>query len=406
MAVDQTLLAQARQAHRDVFSRDAVDVVVSPGRVNLIGEHTDYNEGYVLPLAIDRHALIAFSPRTDRTVRLWSASFAKSVDDVVEIEIDAVGSGGANGGRAPADYARGVVHALMSGGEDLGIGAKSLRGCDMAVVSNLPIGASLSSSASFELAVIRALVASTPGAQFVPQTAARLGQQVENRWIGLQSGIMDQMVCAAALAGHALLLDCRDLTSVNVPLAAGLAVVVLDTGKRRELAGSEYNVRRQQCETAARLLGVSSLREASIELLHSKKAELDDVIYRRARHVIGENARTTAAAMALRTNDLAMLGELMRASHASLRDDYEVSVRELDLMAEIANAHAHVVGARMTGGGFGGCAVAVVDASVAGQVERFCVDVEAAYRARSACVPAVYACVASDGTHLLAERAS
>ena len=389
MAVDQTLLAQARQAHRDVFSRDAVDVVVSPGRVNLIGEHTDYNEGYVLPLAIDRHTLIAFSPRTDRTVRLWSASFAKSVDDVVEIEIDAVGSGGANGGRAPADYARGVVHALMSGGEDLGIGAKSLRGCDMAVVSNLPIGASLSSSASFELAVIRALVASTPGAQFVPQTA-----------------IMDQMVCAAALAGHALLLDCRDLTSVNVPLAAGLAVVVLDTGKRRELAGSEYNVRRQQCETAARLLGVSSLREASIELLHSKKAELDDVIYRRARHVIGENDRTIAAAMALRTNDLAMLGELMRASHASLRDDYEVSVRELDLMAEIANAHAHVVGARMTGGGFGGCAVAVVDASVAGQVERFCVDVEAAYRARSACVPAVYACVASDGTHLLAERAS
>ncbi len=397
----RVLLAQVKQAHVDVYGAPPAGIVASPGRVNLIGEHTDYNDGFVLPLAIDRHTLLAFSPRGDRRVRLWSKSFAKDSSDVVEFDIDAVGDAGAGGARAPVDYARGVVHALLHGGQDLGVHGSELIGADISVVSNLPIGASLSSSASYELALIMAFVSMTPGARFLPSVAARLGQIVENKWIGLQSGIMDQMVCASAKAGHALLVDCRDLASGHVAMPVGLSVVVLDTGKRRELAGSEYNVRRAQCATAAAALGVSALRDAATAMLAAHKADLDDVVYRRARHVIGENTRTTTAAAALRAGDLVTVGTLMRESHASLRDDYDVSCVELDLMADLANAHPFVIGARMTGGGFGGCAVALVDGSKPGQLEAFCRDVEAGYRAQSDCEPAVYACVASDGTHLV-----
>lgn len=401
MSVDPSLIAEVKQAHLDVYGVEPVGIIASPGRVNLIGEHTDYNEGFVLPLAIDRHTVLGLTPRTDRIVRLWSRSFADGIDDVVEFDIDAIGDGGSNGGRAPGDYARGVAHVLARYGEELGVHGATLHGCDMSVVSNLPIGASLSSSASFELAVMMAFVSSTPGARFLPLVAARLGQLVENRWIGLQSGIMDQMVCASAKEGFALLVDCRDLATGNVVIPAGVSVVVLDTGKRRELAGSEYNVRRAQCVQAARAFGVNALRDATVAMLAEHKETLADVVYRRARHVIGENARTTAAAAALKNGDLAKVGELMRASHASLRDDYEVSVRELDLMADVANAHPFVIGARMTGGGFGGCAVALVDSSRPGQLEAFCRDVEAGYRAQSECEPAVYACVASEGTHVV-----
>ena len=403
MSVDPSLLAQVKQAHVDVYGTAPVGIVASPGRVNLIGEHTDYNDGFVLPLAIDRHTVLGFTPRRDRLVRLWSKSFAKGIDDVVEFDIDGVGEAGANGGRAPADYARGVAYVLQHFADELGVHGPDLRGCDMSVVSNLPIGAALSSSASFELAVMMAFVSSTPGARFLPLTAARLGQLVENRWIGLQSGIMDQMVCASAKEGFALLVDCRDLASGNVVIPKGVSVVVLDTGKRRELAGSEYNVRRAQCVQAAHVFGVEALRDATPAMLTAHENDLDDDVYRRARHVIGENARTTAAATALRTGDLKTLGDLMRASHASLRDDYEVSVRELDIMADVANAHPFVIGARMTGGGFGGCAVALVDSSKPGQLEAFCSDVEAGYRAQSECEPAVYACVASAGTHLVGD---
>ncbi|HEY1098822.1 MAG TPA: galactokinase [Myxococcota bacterium] len=409
MSVAQRLIDEATTALRTTFgiAADArVDVVASPGRVNLIGEHTDYNDGFVLPLAIDRHTVLAFTPRSDRRVRLWSQAFAN--DAVVDFMIDDVGDAGANGGRAPGDYVRGVVHALLHAGDTLGVSPEALRGVDMAVTSNLPIGAALSSSASFELAVLRAFVAATPGAHWLPAEAALLGQHVENRWIGLQSGIMDQMVCAAAVADHALLIDCRDLATGNVALPKDVAVVVLDTGKHRELAGSKYNERRAQCETAAAALGVAKLRDATMTMLDAKKADLDEVVYRRARHVIGEDQRTTAAAVALREGRLDEVGALMRASHASLRDDYEVTVAELDLMADVANAHRFVIGARMTGGGFGGCCVALVDARDAGNVAVFCAEGEAAYRARSNCVPALYACVASAGTHLVtdSERAS
>lgn len=398
--VDEGLLQLVRERHRGVYGAAPAGVVASPGRVNLIGEHTDYNDGFVLPLAINRHTLVAFTPRSDRLVRLWSASFSSSPPVVDSFEIDTVGTAGAHGGRAPIDYARGVWSMLVQHAAVLGAQPSAWCGLDLTVVSDLPIGAGLSSSASFELALLRAACA-TATATWDASAAARLGKRVENEWIGLQSGIMDQMVCASARAGHALLLDCRDLSTTQVSIPAGIAVVVLDTGKRRELAGSEYNVRRAQCETAAKALGVPALRDATMAQLEAARSTIDDVVFRRARHVVGENERTTRTAKALMAGELDVVGDLMRQSHASLRDDYEVSCVELDLMADIANAHRFVVGARMTGGGFGGCAVALVDNSEPGRVDAFCSDVEAAYRARSACTPMVVACLAAEGTHVV-----
>jgi galactokinase len=398
--VDVDLLQLVRERHRAVYGAAPAGVVASPGRVNLIGEHTDYNDGFVLPLAINRHTLVAFSPRTDRLVRLWSASFSSSTTEVASFDIDTMGTAGAGGARAPIDYARGVWSMLLQHADVLGAQPSSWCGLDLTVVSDLPIGAGLSSSASFELALLRAACA-TAEATWDASVAARLGKRVENEWIGLQSGIMDQMVCASARAGHALLLDCRDLSTTQVSIPAGLAVVVLDTGKRRELAGSEYNVRRAQCETAAKALGVAALRDVTMAQVEAARSTLDDVVFRRARHVVGENDRTTRAAAALIAGQLDVVGALMRESHASLRDDYEVSCVELDLMADIANAHRFVVGARMTGGGFGGCAVALVDNSEPGRVDAFCTEVEAAYRTRSACTPMVVACLAAEGTHVV-----
>jgi galactokinase len=398
--VDVGLLQLVRELHRAVYGTAATGVVASPGRVNVIGEHTDYNDGFVLPLAINRHTLVAFTPRTDRVVRLWSASFSSSTTDVASFDIDGVGTEGARGGRTPSDYARGVWSMLLQHADVLGAQPSSWCGLDLTVVSDLPIGAGLSSSASFELALLRAACAAA-GATWEASVAARLGKRVENEWIGLQSGIMDQMVCASARAGHALLLDCRDLSTTQVSVPAGVAVVVLDTGKRRELAGSAYNERRAQCETAAQSLGVAALRDVTMAQVEAARSTLDDVVFRRARHVVGENDRTTRTAAALIAGDLNVVGALMRESHASLRDDYEVSCVELDLMADIANAHRFVVGARMTGGGFGGCAVALVDNSEPGRVDAFCSEVEAAYRSRSACSPMVVACLAAEGTHVV-----
>jgi galactokinase len=323
-------------------------VVRAPGRVNLIGEHTDYNEGFVLPMAIDRAVWIALRPRGDRRVKLHSLEFS----DPLEFVLDEIRPGEGWG-----EYARGVAWALQEAGF-------TLQGWEGVVAGNVPVGAGLSSSAALELALCRAFGCVSPW-QWEGTAMAKLAQRAEGEWVGVRSGIMDQLIAAEGRAGCALLIDCRSLATTPVPLPEDVRVLVLDTGTRRELVSSAYNERVAQCRAAANFFGVAALRDLSRVRLEAGAGALDDVILRRARHVVSESIRTLQAVQALQRGDLATFGQLMDESHASLRDDYEVSSPELDSMVEIARAQQGCWGARMTGAGFGGCAVAIVEADAA-----------------------------------------
>lgn len=329
---------------------DATTVVRSPGRVNLMGDHTDYNDGLALPLAIDRELALALAPRDDGRVRLVSERDGVVHDlglsgvvspDVEEVE------------RWPSwtAYVQGVLRQRWV---DPRNGARPC-GFDVAVASDLPEGAGLSSSAALELAVGRA-AAVLDGTVWDPAAAATDGRRAENDWVGVATGIMDQLAVAHGRVGHAMVLDCRDTTWEQVPVPDDLDVLVLDTGARRSLVGSAYDDRRNDCQEAVEHLGVTSLREVD-DL--AALADLPDRLRARARHVVTENARVRVVAAALRTGGLTDLAVAMRASHASLRDDYQVTGPELDAMAEIANDTSGIVGARMTGGGFGGAVVAL-----------------------------------------------
>ncbi|MBV8298417.1 MAG: galactokinase [Candidatus Eremiobacteraeota bacterium] len=350
----------------------------APGRVNLIGEHVDYSEGFVLPLAIDRATLAAVVPREDRTVRVRSLDRGERA----EFDLDA---------RDPrprgawSDYAQGVALALSR--------RVALRGAELAVRTSVPIGAGLSSSAAFELAVGLALLAAA-GATLPPHELARAAQEAENGFVGLRSGIMDQLASACGVRDHALLIDCRTQDVTPVPLPAGAAIVVADSRVKHQLAGSAYNERRAQSEEAARLLGARTLRDVSLEEFARRADALPALLHRRARHVVGENARVLAAVAALRENDLARAGALMNASHDSLRDDYEVSSPELDLLVEAARGVPGVYGARMTGGGFGGSIVVLVRRDA---VASLSTALESAYAARFGREPLVTEVRASDG---------
>ncbi|HEY7820193.1 MAG TPA: galactokinase [Vicinamibacteria bacterium] len=351
-------------------------IAVAPGRVNLIGEHTDYNDGFVLPVAIDRFAAIAYSTNENRTIRGYS---------LAEGEERSLSMDELSPSRTWLDYAAGVVHAHREHGIEI-------PGMDFVVGGDLPIGAGLSSSAAFELAVARAVfdLASVP---WDPMTAARLAQRAENEFVGMPCGIMDPMASALSRAGCAMLLDCRSLDFDVVPLPKSLLVVVMDTGTRRALASSGYEERRRSCEEAAALLGVRALRDASPELA----AQLPGVPRKRALHVVQENARTVEMASALRASDEGRIGALMRDSHASLRDLFEVSSPALDAMVEIAARHPAAVGARMTGGGFGGSAVALVRASGS---KEFLHDVWSAYRSATGNLGTLHSCRAVGGAFL------
>jgi len=352
-------------------------IIRAPGRVNLIGEHTDYNDGFVLPMAIDRAIWIALRPRADRRVRVRSLDFPKPAD----FFLDAL---------APAEgwenYVRGVAWALGEAGYPL-------RGWEGVLASGIPAGAGLSSSAALELAVERAFWAVSRW-DWNPAEMARTAQRVENGWLELKSGIMDQMISALGQEGHALLIDCRDLTSQAVPLPPGSAVVVLDTATRRGLVDSPYNERVAQCAQASAFFGVPALRDVTPATFAARASQLDPLTRRRARHVITENERTLQAAEAMRAGDAAALGALMNASHVSLRDDYEVSSPELNVMVETAQEQESCFGARMTGAGFGGCAVALVKFD---EAPNFAQKVALGYRNRTGLEPQVYLCRASDG---------
>jgi galactokinase len=318
----------------------------APGRVNIIGEHTDYNDGFVMPVATNLATYTAVAVRPDRTVRVFSAAF----DEGVKFSLDDLRPREGHW----STYLRGVAWSLQEDGVEL-------RGVDAAIVSNVPLESGVSSSAALEVSWAMALLAAAGHHGMDRRRLALVCQRAENDFVGMNCGIMDQMASLLGEEDSAVLLDCRSLQHQLVPLPAGrLAVVIMDTGKPRALVDSEYNLRRAQCEEAARTLGVEALRDASIAMLDEARHKLSDVVFARARHVITENQRVIDAAEALRNGHLARVGELLNESHASLAFDYEVSCPELDLICEIARRQEGCWGARLVGAGFGGCAMALV----------------------------------------------
>lgn len=343
---------KALEAFRERFGGEPEFVVRAPARVNLIGEHTDYNDGYVLPLAIERATWLA-GRRTDAaTVTLESADFDERREISLPVDRGQEQQGADNDGTDWGEYLRGVAWAMRSR-------YPRLEGWEGVSLSDIPIGAGLSSSASFELAVAGAFAAAG-GLNWDARRMSLLCHKAEVEWVGVNCGLMDHLASAEGRADHALLIDCRSLESRPIPLPEGVVVVILDTGKSRTLAGSAYNERRAQCEEAARLLGVVSLRDAAMPGWENARGKMPPLLAKRAKHVISENGRTLRAAKAMEAGDTQLLGELMNKSHESLRADYEVSCRELDAIVAGARAAPGCVGARMTGAGFGGCAVALV----------------------------------------------
>ncbi len=351
----------------------------APGRVNLIGEHTDYNDGFVLPVAIDRAAWVAAAPRQDRQVRLLACTLGREAGfDLDGLRPDPEARW--------TNYVRGVLALLERAGYRLG-------GLDLAYGGDVPIGAGLASSAAVEVAVAVS-ACHLFGVELPVLELAHLCWQAEHEFVGTRCGLMDQLIALLGQKDHALLLDCRHLTWEPLPLPPAVALVVCDTGRRRYLADSAYNERRAQCEEGARRLGVAALRDLDVETFESRAVTLPPLLRKRCRHVVHENDRTLHAAGSLRRGDLVALGQLMNASHASLRDLYEVSCEELDLMAALARSQPGCWGARMTGAGFGGCVVALVEGSA---VDPFIRAVGPLYERQALRSPAFYVCRASAG---------
>jgi len=382
------LLPRLRAAFATAFGGEPALVVQAPGRINLLGEHTDYNDGFVLPCAIDFHTLVAARPRDDGQVRVVAADLGGALD---HFALDAALQPST---QAPwANYVRGVVRELMAAGWPV-------QGVDLAITGNVPRGAGLSSSAALEVAVATAFKGLFDLRALSATAIALLAQRAENDFVGCRCGIMDQLVSARGRAGQALLIDCRSLDLQPVPLPPGLAVMIVHSHVKRGLVDSEYNLRRAQCEAAARHFGVPALRDLSLLRLVADAAGLDEVAWRRARHVVSENARTLAARGALADGDLAEMGRLMAASHDSMRDDFEITVPAIDQLVQILQQAIGVDGgARMTGGGFGGCVVALLPEDRVQAVSR---AVARHYRAPGGGRGTVMVCRASEGAGPLA----
>ena len=386
--MDPKLISGLRAAFAGVFPGAPPRAAFAPGRVNLIGEHTDYNDGYVLPMAISRGVAVAFRPRTDRLIRAHSTSFGATTTLALD-DLDSTSR------RDWAAYIAGVAWALTTEGLEV-------PGLDLCVAADLPIGAGLSSSAAIEVAVARTFAAAG-GWAWDPVQGARLCQKAENEFVGMQCGVMDQFASAVSEEGCALRLDCRSLRHEPVLIPNSAVVVVMDTGVRRTLTSGAYNERRAACESAVTAIKavdptIRALRDVDAPLLEQAKGRMSDIVFRRARHVVAENLRPVLMADALRQGDLAAAGALMSASHASLRDLYEVSCPELDLLAGIAREHDACFGARMTGAGFGGCAVALVDRAGS---EAFAAATVASYGAASGLPTWAWICEPKAGASLV-----
>jgi galactokinase len=373
---------KAVQLFQDQCNGNPEWVVRAPGRVNLIGEHTDYNGGFVLPMAINREMVMAIRPRADSAVHLYSGDYGEQADfDLNQFEY-----------HEPhwIEYVKGVANGLKKRG-------LKLKGWDGVMLGNVPRGSGLSSSAALELAAAKAFSV-VSGFDWDPVDMAVVGQEAENNWVGVNCGIMDQMISSCAKEGHAYLLDCRSLEGEHVSLPGGVKVVILDTGTHRGLVDSAYNERRQQCEEAAAFFGCELLRDVSPDDFFAKADALPELTRKRARHVITEDQRTLEAAEVMRSGNSVRLGELMDASHVSLRDDFEVSNHALNRMVEISREQSGCLGARMTGAGFGGCAVALVEDAVA---DSFSAEVVKRYAEETGNDPAVYVTAATQGACIL-----
>ena len=388
MTVDLQATPQERaaQGFLRAFGTQAQRMARAPARVNLIGEHTDYNEGFAMPCAIDRDTVVAAAPRDDDVVEVLACDMDGAtgrfrVGDAADV------------GASPQwlRYVQGMVAVLQEQGHAVG-------GARLAIAGNVPQGAGLSSSASLELAVGHALAALN-GWQLAPKAMALAGQRAENVHAGCQCGVLDQMSSALGVAGHALLLDCRSLEVRPIPLPAGMAVLVIDSKIQRGLVDSEYNLRRQQCEAAAAGLGVKALRDVDDSLWSRRGGSLDMVVRRRARHIISDSQRCELLAVAMERGDLREIGRLMRESHWSMRDDFEITVPAIDgLAALVQDVIGDAGGARMTGGGFGGCVIALAPQDAVDEVRG---AVAKGYRSPDGREAEVHVCAASRGAGVL-----
>jgi galactokinase len=354
-----------------LFGRQPEVTASAPGRVNLIGEHTDYNGGFVLPVAIPQRTLVEIARRNDGLAHVWSASRSQGGEPAVYQP----------GQEAPVhdwvDYVQGTTRHLAGDGY-------RLSGFDARIESAVPLGSGLSSSASLTVSLMRA-VRELFGLSLDDVQIARLGQRVENEFVGAMVGIMDPMAASLADERHALFLDARSLKFERVPLPADAELIVIHSGVSHRLTTGDYNTRRAECERACELLGVSQLRDIGLADL-PRIEQLPEPLNRRARHVVSEGDRVLAAVEALRKDDLIHLGELFYASHASMRDDYQVSVPEIDLLVELAKNEASIYGARLTGGGFGGSVVMFAEAGKAKETASKIAD---RYRQQSGCQPTI-----------------
>ena len=358
---------------------DTPTVWRAPGRVNLIGEHTDYNDGFVLPAAIDFYTSVAASPNAGGILHVWSEQYREAV------EIPLANTSGPPRGHW-SDYVRGMAGVLQSAGY-------KLAGANLLIDGRVPVGAGLSSSAALELSTGLALLG-IAGVDLPRLDLVHLSQQAEHQYAGAMCGIMDQFIAGFGQQDNAILLDCRSLEYSLLPIADAVRLVICNSMVKHDLAAGEYNSRRAECAEAVKTLQrsnseVRALHDVTLEMLDAHRADLSELVYRRARHVVTENARVLRAATALKSNHLDECGKLMFASHRSLRDDYEVSCPELDLLVELAAKSEGLIGARMTGGGFGGCTVNLVRGDA---VETFQRDITTAYQRATGRTPDVFVC--------------
>ena len=363
------------------FKQTAALVCHAPGRVNLIGDHTDYNDGFVLPAAINYGTTIAASPREDNIIKIYAHDCDQQVSEFAldEIVFDQK--------MMWSNYVKGSLQALLKQ-------YPAIKGANIVVTGNVPQGAGLSSSASFEIALLKTFT-QLYMLDLSGVNAALLGQQAENDFVGCNCGIMDQLISAMGQKDHAMLLDCKNLSFEDAPIPVDLTLFIINSNVKRGLVDSEYNLRREQCEAVAKHFGVPALRDVSLAELNSAKGKIDHVLFKRARHVITENSRAVDTFKALKINDMSIISKAMRASHISLRDDFEVTTKEIDGLVEmIDDVLGDKGGVRMTGGGFGGCVVALVPSKLITQVEEV---VNNNYENKFGLNPSIYLCTASQG---------
>lgn len=376
------LITKVKKAFNSQFNYAPTHIIQAPGRVNLIGEHTDYNDGFVLPCAIDYQTIVAAAKRDDNQIRLVALDYDGQRDQFyIDQDIQFIEH------KMWANYIRGVIVSLKEKGYHF-------KGFDLCVTGNVPQGAGLSSSAALEV-VIGQTIKALYSLPITQAQIALIGQQSENQFVGCHCGIMDQMISAQGQKNHAMLLDCRSLDIHMVSMPQDVAVMIINSNKKRGLVDSEYNTRRLQCEQAAAILGVKALRDVTMEQFEQQIDKLDFTVAKRARHVISENARTLEAAKALAINDIEKMGQLMAQSHVSMRDDFAITVPEIDTLVDlIKGVIGHLGGVRMTGGGFGGCVVALVPVAMVDEVKK---TVASHYYQATGLKESIYVCHAQDG---------